>query len=56
MIYSSRDGMLHMIFKQCIWTEPKWARLRGLNYLTKVMTGFKYRNGSEVEKVEQVAV
>ena len=35
----SRDGMLHMMFKLGQCAEKKWRRLRGFDYLTKVITG-----------------
>jgi len=44
-----------MMVTLCVWTETKWRRLRGFNYLAKFITGIKYRNGIEVKKVDQVA-
>ena len=38
----SRDGMLHMMFKLGQCAEKKWRRLRGFDYLTKVITGVKF--------------
>ncbi|MCU7887051.1 MAG: hypothetical protein KZQ59_01405, partial [Candidatus Thiodiazotropha sp. (ex Lucinoma aequizonata)] len=40
----SRDGMLHMMFKLGLCAEKKWRRFRGLDYLAKVVTGFKCIN------------
>ncbi len=31
-------------------------RLRGFNYLAKVVTGIEFKNGIEVKKVDRVAV
>ncbi len=43
----SRDGMLHMMFKLGQCAEKKWRRLRGFDYLTKVITGVKFKDGVE---------
>jgi putative transposase len=51
----SRDGMLHMMFKLGQCAEKKWRRLRGFDYLTKVMTGVKFKDGVEVTDVDLVA-
>lgn len=51
----SRDGMLHMMFKLGMCAETKWRRLRGFNYLAKVITGIKFKDGIEVTAVDQVA-
>jgi len=51
----SRDGMLHMMFKLGQCAEKKWRRLRGFEYLAKVVTGIKFRDGIEVTEVDQVA-
>ena len=51
----SRDGMLHMIFKLGQCAEKKWRRLRGFDYLTKVITGVKFKDGVEVTDVNLVA-
>lgn len=51
----SRDGMLHMMFKLGMCAEKKWRRLRGFDYLAKVITGIEFRDGIEVKKVDQVA-
>ncbi len=51
----SRDGMLHMIFKLGQCAEKKWRRLRGFDYLTKVITGVKFKDGVEVTEVDLVA-
>lgn len=51
----SRDGMLHMMFKLGQCAEKKWRRLRGFDYLAKVITGIKFNDGIEVTKVDQDA-
>jgi transposase-like protein len=51
----SRDGMLHMMFKLGLCAEKKWRRLRGFDYLAKVVTGIKFKDGVEVTGVDQVA-
>ena len=51
----SRDGMLHMMFKLGLCAEKKWRKLRGFEYLAKVVTGVKFKDGIEVIKVDQVA-
>jgi len=51
----SRDGMLHMMFKLGQCAEKKWRRLRGFDFLGKVITGVKFKDGIEVTKADQVA-
>jgi len=51
----SRDGMLHMMFKLGMCAEKNWRRLRGFNYLAKVVKGVKFKDGIEVKAVDQVA-
>ena len=51
----SRDGMLHMMFKLAQCAENNWRRLRGFDYLAKVITGVKFKDGIEVTAVNQVA-
>lgn len=51
----SRMGMLHMMFKLSQCAETKWRRLRGFNYLAKVVTGVKFKDGIEVTDIDQVA-
>ena len=43
----SRDGMLHMMFKLGQCAEQNWRKLRGFDYLTKVITGVKFTDGIE---------
>jgi len=51
----SRDGILHMMFKLGQCAEKKWRRLRGFDYLAKVVTGIKFKDGVEVTEVDQAA-
>lgn len=51
----TRDGMLHMMFKLGMCAEKNWRRLRGFNYLAKVITGIKFKDGIEVTQDNQVA-
>ena len=48
-------GMLHMMFKLGQCAEKKWRRLRGFDYLTKVIAGVKFKDGVEVTDVDLVA-
>ena len=49
----SRDGMLSMIFKLGQCAEKRWNKLRGFDYLAKVITGVKFRDGIEVLNTDQ---
>jgi transposase-like protein len=51
----TRDGMLHMMFKLGQCAEKQWRRLRGFDYLAKVITGVKFKDGIEVTEVDQAA-
>jgi len=51
----TRTGMLHMMFKLGQCAETKWRRLRGFNYLAKVIIGVKFKDGIEVTNIDQVA-
>ncbi len=44
----SRDGMLHMMFKLGLCAEKKWRKLRGFDYLAKVIQGVLFKDGIEV--------
>lgn len=46
----SRDSMLQMIFKLGMCAEKNWRRLRGFDYLAKVIKGVKFKDGNEVKK------
>ena len=35
--------------------EKAWRRLRGFDYLAKVVTGIKFKDGIEVTEVNQAA-
>ena len=47
--------MLHMMFKLGQCEEKNWRRQRGSNYLAKVITGVKFRDGIEVTESNRVA-
>ena len=51
----SRDGMLHMMFKLGQCAEKHWRRLRGFDYLAKVITGVRFKDGIEVTADNQAA-
>ncbi|MEX0902319.1 MAG: IS256 family transposase [Pseudohongiellaceae bacterium] len=51
----TRDGMLHMMFKLGLCAEKNWRRLRGFNFLAKVITGVKFKDGVEVTTIDQAA-
>ena len=50
----TRNGMLYMMFKLGQCAEKKWRRLRGFDYLAKVITGVKFKEGIEVTDVDQI--
>jgi hypothetical protein len=47
--------MLHMMFKLGQCAEKKWRRLCGFDYLAKVVTEIKFKDGVEVIDVDHVA-
>ena len=51
----SRDGMLSMMFKLGQCAQKKWRRLRGFDYLAKVITNVRFIDGIEVNQDNQVA-
>ena len=51
----NRDGMLHMMFKLSQCAEQKWIRLRGFDYLAKVIEGVKFKDGIEVISKNQMS-
>lgn len=51
----SRDSMLHMMFKLGQCAEKRWRRLRGFDYLAKVIIGVTFKDGIEVIEVDQAA-
>ncbi len=44
----SRNTMLAMIYKLGMSAEERWRRIRGFEYLAKVIDGVKFRDGIEV--------
>ena len=51
----SRDGMLHMMFKLGQCAEQNWRKLRGFDYLAKVITGVTFKDGIETTNPDQIA-
>lgn len=51
----TRDGMLHMMFKLGQCAEQNWRKLRGFDYLAKVITGVTFKDGIETTKHNQIA-
>jgi transposase-like protein len=51
----TRDGMLHMMFKLSQCAQKNWRKLRGFDYLAKVITGVQFKDGIEVTKANQKA-
>jgi len=51
----SRDGMLHMMFKLGQCAEENWRKLRGFDYLAKVITGIAFKDGIETTNQDQIA-
>lgn len=51
----TRDGRLHMMFKLGWCAEKNWRRQRGFDYLAKVITGVKFKDGIEAAQSDQVA-
>ena len=44
-----------MLFKLGTCEEGKWSKLRGFDYLSKVITGVKFKDGEEVSTADQNA-
>ena len=44
-----------MPFKLGMCVEGKWKRLRGFDYLAKVISGVKFKDGEEVPTADQSA-
>ena len=44
----NREGMLHMMFKLGQCAEKNWRKLRGFDYLAKVIEGIQFSDGIEV--------
>ena len=51
----SRDGMLHRRCKLGQGAEQNWRKLRGFDYLAKVITGVMFKDGIETTKPDQLA-
>ncbi|MCP4235984.1 MAG: IS256 family transposase, partial [Aestuariibacter sp.] len=51
----TRNGMLHMVFKLGQCAQENWRKLRGFDYLAKVITGVKFKDGIETIKTDQIA-
>jgi hypothetical protein len=51
----SRDGMLHMMFKLGQCAEQNWRKLRGFDYLAKVINGVTFKDGIEATNHDQIA-
>ena len=51
----TRDGMLHMMFKLGQCAEQNWRKLRGFDYLAKVITGVTFKDGIEATNLDQIA-
>ena len=51
----NRDGMLHMMFKLGQCAEENWRKLRGFDYLAKVITGVIFKDGIETTETGQIA-
>lgn len=51
----NRDGMLHMMFKLGQCAEENWRKLRGFNYLAKVIAGVAFKDGIETTQENQIA-
>jgi hypothetical protein len=47
----TRDRMLAMIYKLGLCAERSWRRLRGFEWLAKIVDGVKFPNGVEVQNV-----
>jgi putative transposase len=47
--------MLHMIFKLGQCAEQNWRKLRGFDYLAKVITCVKFKDGIETTQNNRVA-
>lgn len=51
----NRDGMLNMMFKLGECAQKGWRRLRGFDYLAKVISGVKFNDGVEATESNQLA-
>ena len=44
----SRNTLLATLYKLGMSAQKRWRRIRGFNYLAKVVEGVKFRDGVEV--------
>ncbi len=51
----TRDSLLHMMFKLGQCAEKNWRKLRGFNYLAKVIEGVPFVDGEEVKQPNRIA-
>jgi len=47
--------MLHIMFKLGQCAEQNWRKLRGFDYLAKVITGVTFKDGIETTEKGQIA-
>ena len=47
--------MLHMVFKLGQCAEQNWRKLRGFDYLAKVISGVTFKDGIETTEKGQIA-
>ena len=47
--------MLHMMYKLGMCAQKNWRRQRGFDYLAKVITGVKFKDGIEVTESDKAA-
>ena len=52
----TRAGMLAMLFKLAMSAEHSWRRLRGFEWLAKVIHGVKFRDGIEVRTEKRASL
>ena len=52
----TRAGMLAMLFKLAMSAEHGWRRLRGFEWLAKVIRGVKFRDGIEVRPEKRTSL
>jgi len=50
-----RERALQMMFKLGQCAEKNWRKLRGFDYLAKLVIGINFKDGVEVTQVDQVA-
>jgi len=51
----NRIGMLHMMFRLGQSAEQNWSKLRGFDYLAKVIIGVTFKDGIETTNPSQIA-